>query len=632
MNFLSSISSPSDLKKLNLKELMLLADDIRTTILHSVANTGGHLASNLGVVELTLALHTVFHSPKDKIIWDVGHQCYTHKLLTGRYDAFKTLRQYGGMSGFPKRYESEHDIFEVGHSSTSLSAALGMAISRDLQGESHHIIAVIGDGALTGGMAFEALNQIGHLQKKVIIILNDNQMSISPNVGAISHYLNRIRTAPQYEKVKQDIELILKRIPGVGKSLAGSVQRLKNSLKYLMVSGMFFEEMELTYLGPIDGHNIPALQNALQQAKQAMGPVIVHCKTEKGHGYALAEQHPDKFHGVGPFDLKTGHAIKARKRPTYTQIFSETIVEMAEVDDRLVAITAAMKSGVGLTAFEKRFPKRFFDVGIAEQHAVTMAAGLAVAGLRPIVALYSTFLQRAYDQIVHDVCMQNLPVVFAIDRAGLVGQDGATHHGVFDLSFLQPIPNMTIMAPKDAPEMQAMLKMAISLDTPVAVRYPRGAVCQNIGDRHCTPLEVGKAEVLREGHDVVIWAIGNMVSVAEACAEQCAVANISATVINSRFLKPFDDALLSTLAGKIPLFVTLEDHSVQGGLGSVIGQLLSEKEDSPVVLSFGIPDTFVDHGAVSELYHEIGLEVDAIVPKIMAWFKAKEANDAFAVR
>ncbi|MDW7675694.1 MAG: 1-deoxy-D-xylulose-5-phosphate synthase, partial [Bacillota bacterium] len=531
---LNKINSLEDFKQIPVNKMDQLATEIREFLIKSVSATGGHLAPNLGVVELTLALHYVYNSPNDKIIWDVGHQSYIHKLLTGRKDRFGTLRQFGGISGFPKISESPHDTFNTGHSSTSISAALGMAKARDLSGDNYQVIAVIGDGALTGGMAFEALNHAGDLGTDIIVVLNDNEMSISSNVGALSSYLSRLRTDPMYEKGKDEIEQLLKRIPAIGSKVLRVVDRLKDSLKYLVVPGMLFEELGFTYLGQIDGHHFGDVKTVLERAKQIKGPKLVHVITKKGRGYHHAESNPNKFHGIGSFDLETGEAIGKKNAPTYTEIFGKTLVELAENDDKIVAITAAMPDGTGLTPFSKKYPDRFFDVGIAEQHAVTMAAGLATQGYKPIVAIYSTFMQRAYDQVLHDVCLQKLPVIFAIDRAGLVGEDGETHHGLFDLSFMGNIPNLVLMSPKDESELKDMLFTATKLNGPVAIRYPRGSGLGVALKESFMELSVGKGELIVEGDQLTIAAVGNMVQTAIAAAKILKDKGIAASVINSR--------------------------------------------------------------------------------------------------
>ncbi|MEA5093110.1 1-deoxy-D-xylulose-5-phosphate synthase [bioreactor metagenome] len=627
MTLLDKINSPDDLKQFTAEELECLCNEIRTLLIDVTSKNGGHLAPNLGVVELTIALHKVFNTPKDKIVWDVGHQAYVHKILTGRKEAFATLRQYKGLSGFPKRQESPHDAFGTGHASTSISAALGMAAARDLKGEKYNVIAVIGDGALTGGMALEGLNNAGDLQKKLIVILNDNEMSIAKNVGAMSEYLYRIRTDPTYSKLKYDAESLLKSIPTIGEQVAKTANRLKDSLKYFLVPGMLFEDLGFTYMGPIDGQDIKAVEDVLETAKTIDKPVLVHIITKKGKGYLPAEISPNKFHGTGAFDIATGKKILVPNAPrTYTEVFSDTILELAENDDNLVAITAAMPDGTGLAPFAKKYPKRFFDVGIAEQHAVTMAAGMACDGIKPYVAIYSTFLQRSYDQVLHDVCMQNLHVVFCLDRAGLVGDDGYTHHGVFDYSYLSMMPNMTIMAPKDENELRHMLYTSTKLRGPVAIRYPRGSglgvECNNALN---TFLPIGKGEILREGKDVSIWAIGSMVKTACEVAEILAGVGIDANVINARFVKPLDEELLTEMAEKTKCIVTIEENILAGGFGSSILQHLNKLDmlTNTKVINFAIPDIFVPQGATKLLLQDMHLDSESISAIIQEKFKSK---------
>lgn len=614
--YLKQISSPRDVRLFNWEELNELAREIRLEIIETVSTNGGHLAPNLGVVELTLALHRVFNSPEDKIIWDVGHQCYVHKLLTGRREQFHTLRQFGGISGFPRPSESEHDPFGAGHSSTSISAALGLAVARDLKGDKNSIVAVIGDGAMTGGMAFEALNHAGHLKKDLIVVLNDNEMSIAENVGAMSGYLSRLRTDPKYSRGKEEIEQILKKLP-IGPKILRLGERVKDSLKYLIVPGMIFEELGFIYLGPVDGHDIKAVVRALQQARSTRGPVLVHVLTKKGQGYRPAENNPDKFHGIGPFDVKTGEVNRGGGPPSFTEIFGRTAIKMAQHDDRVLAITAAMPAGTGLADFSRLYPDRFFDVGIAEQHAVTLAAGLASAGFRPIVAIYSTFLQRAYDQVLHDVCLQNLPVTFAIDRGGLVGEDGATHHGLFDFSYLRPVPNMIIMAPKDENELQHMLATALDHPGPSAVRYPRGSGVGCLLDEDLKPISVGRAEVLREGKDALILAVGNMVQTALQSASLLEKRGCDTAVINARFVKPLDSSLIINYGLKTRKVFILEDHVIAGGFGSAVLELFSERGLSDIMLyRFGIPDIFIEHGDPASLRLRCGLTPEILVKSI----------------
>ncbi len=581
-----------------------------------VAKNGGHLASNLGVVELTLALHQVFDFSRDRLIWDVGHQTYAHKLITGRYRQFSTLRKLGGLSGFPKPTESNYDHFVAGHSSTSISVALGMTIARDLAGESHHVVAVIGDGALTAGMAWEALNHVGDLGSNLIVVLNDNEMSIAKNVGALSRYLARARTAPSYLRTKADIEALLQKIPLVGGRVAEISERLKDSLKYLLVSGMLFEELGFTYLGPVDGHNLGALQEMLTVAKATPGPVLVHCQTVKGKGYRPAETNPDRFHGVGAFNPATSQSVTKRQAPTYTEVFSKTLLSIAEENRKIVAITAAMPDGTGLTAFHNRYPERFFDVGIAEQHAVTMAAGLAAGGLRPVFAVYSTFLQRAYDQVVHDVCLPNLPVVLAIDRGGLVGEDGETHQGVFDMAMLRHMPNLTIMLPRNSQELTNMLVAACQHTGPVALRYPRGA---SDGESLLPPqsVSIGSSQCLQQGRDVLLINCGTIWDVTEQVQQKLNAAGLQPTVFDMRFLKPLDPALVTAM-GEHRLTVVIEEGVVAGGCGSALLEAASAAGVPHEALLFGIPDKFIPHGTRAELLASLGLTGEAICAQILA--------------
>ena len=622
-NILETINSPADVKALSLEQLKQLAEEIRQLLISVISKTGGHLAPNLGVVELTLALHRVFTTPKDKIVFDVGHQSYIHKIITGRREQFSTLRQYGGLSGFPKRSESEHDAFGTGHSSTSISAALGMAVARDLQGEDYNVIAVIGDGSMTGGMAFEALNNAGTLHKKMIVVLNDNEMSISKNVGAMSEYLYQLRTGETYNKIKHDIEGWLKNME-FGTDVLKAIRRLKGSVKYLMVPTSIFEELGFTYLGPIDGHDLQGLTEVLQAAKKIDGPVLVHVLTKKGKGYKPAEESPNKFHGTGPFDIATGKKIANPNAPiTYTEVFGRTLTELANADKDIIGITAAMPDGTGMSTFAKAHPERCFDVGIAEQHAVTSAAGAAAVGLKPVAAIYSTFLQRAYDSVLHDICMQKLHVTLCLDRAGLVGDDGYTHHGVFDYAYLRSMPEMTIMAPKDENELRHMLKTAVDFDAPVSVRYPRGS---GVGVSITEPmhsLPIGKAEVLRDGKDVCLWAIGSMVQSALQAADKLAEQGISAGIVNMRFAKPLDEELLLEHAAQYGKIVTLEEGVLQGGVGSAVLETLNAAKmlQKCQVLTLGIPDEFVLHGDKKLLFKDLGLDVETIADKIAALVK-----------
>ncbi|HYF91231.1 MAG TPA: 1-deoxy-D-xylulose-5-phosphate synthase [Symbiobacteriaceae bacterium] len=601
---LHELTGPEQLKGLSTQELLALGEEIREVILETVAVTGGHLAPNLGVVELTLALHTVFDSPHDKILWDVSHQAYVHKLLTGRYQRFRTLRQYGGIAGFTDPAESIHDHFHWGHASTSISAAVGMAQARDVRGEKYEVVAVIGDGALTGGMAYEALDHAGHAKTRMITILNDNSMSIAPNVGGISNYLARIRTGPSYQRVKQDVAEALKHIPLVGQQAFEFVDRLKEGVKHLLVSNMFFEDLGLTYIGPVPGHNLPLLQQALRQARSYPGPTVVHVVTTKGKGVAYAEELPDKFHGGGPFDVKTGKS--APGAITYSEVFGNTLLKLAKRDPRVVAITAAMPSGLGLSKFAKEFPDRYYDVGIAEQHGVTFASGLAKAGMRPVFGVYSTFLQRAYDQVIHDVALQNLPVVISLDRGGLV-EDGATHQGVFDVTYLRAIPRMVCMAPKDENELQHMLWTAVACDGPAALRYPRGKAVGVHMDEELQTLPIGKGELLREGADVALVGLGTMVQVCLAAADELAREGISAAVVNPRFFKPLDNELLTKVARQTRAVITVEEAYLTGGFGSAVLELLADAGVETRVKRMGIPDEFVGHGAPKHYLEQYGL-------------------------
>ena len=622
---LGTINSPADVKALTEEQLVQLAGEIRQLIIEVTSKNGGHLAPNLGVVELSLALHKVFSTPKDKIVYDVGHQAYIHKIVTGRREMFHTLRQYGGLSGFPKRSESKHDAFGVGHSSTSISAALGMAVARDVKGEDYDVVAVIGDGSMTGGMAFEALNNAGHLRKRMIVVLNDNEMSISKNVGAMSEYLYQLRTGETYNKFKHDVENWLSSVD-FGDDVLKVIRRIKGSVKNLVLPTSIFEELGFTYLGPIDGHDIHSLIEVLEAAKHIDEPVLVHVITKKGKGYAPAEESPNKFHGTGPFEVETGKKIANPDAPiTYTEVFGNTVVELAKEDENIVAITAAMPDGTGLTPFSKEFPKRFFDVGIAEQHAVTAAAGMAAAGLNPVVAVYSTFMQRAYDSVMHDICMQNLHVNLCLDRAGLVGDDGFTHHGVFDYAYLRSMPNMTIMAPKDEEELRHMLKTAVSMNGPVAVRYPRGSGVGVTLSEGLEVLPIGKAEVLREGSDVCLWAIGTMVESAVKLAEMLAEEGINAGVVNMRFAKPIDKELLLAHAEKYKKLVTIEEGVLQGGVGSAVLETINDAQllGTCKVLNFGIPDEFILHGDKQRLFQDIGLDVETMASKITAFVKGE---------
>lgn len=616
---LEQIDSPYDLRKLDKKDFSLLCEEIRQFLVEKVSKTGGHLASNLGIVELTVALHYVFNSPVDKIIWDVGHQCYVHKMLTGRKDQFDTLRKFNGLSGYIKRAESVHDIFGAGHSSTSISAALGIATARDLKGEKYSVVAVIGDGALTGGMALEALNNAGRSKTDLIVVLNHNEMSISENVGSLSLYLSKLRTDPTYNKLKQEVDNLLNIVPPIGKSLHKYIERIKDSVKQLVVPGMFFEEMGFTYLGPIDGHDVDSLIEVLERAKKIKGPILVHVITKKGKGYKFAEKFPDKFHSAAPFDIQTGKFVN-EGQATYSDVFGKTLTEMALKDDKIVAITAAMPEGTGLIHFAKLIPERFFDVGIAEQHATTFAAGMAVQGYKPYFAVYSTFLQRAYDQLIHDVCIQKLPVVFAIDRAGIVGEDGETHQGVFDLSYLRPIPNIAIMSPKDANELVEMVKLSRTLDFPVAIRYPRGKVGEFDITKECS-IEFGKAELVSEGTEIAIFALGRMVGKVLEAKEILKASDLQPFIVNLRFVKPLDEELILDISNKVKFIVTVEDNVIAGGVGNAILELLNLKGIYKPVLCLGFPDKFIEHGDVENLFKKYNLDAESIANTILQKYK-----------
>lgn len=620
MKILDKINSPKDLKSLSLPELKQLAKEIREEIIKTVAKTGGHLAPNLGAVELTIALHCVFDTPKDKIIWDVGHQCYCHKILTGRRDSFYTLRQFGGISGFPNPNESIYDVFTTGHASTSVSVALGIATAKQLKQENAKVVAVIGDGAMTGGMAFEALNQAGELERDLIVVLNDNKMSISPNVGALSSFLSRRLTSRTFRRFKKEIERFLSSLPG-GENLIHIVKRSEDSLKTLFTPGMLFLALRFDYLGPINGHNLKALIKTFEHAKQMEGPILVHVLTVKGKGYKPAEQDPTSFHGIGKFKItpetpyKINHKIED-KHPTYTEIFAKTLVQLAQTDKRIVGITAAMPEGTGLCLFKKHFPERFFDVGIAEQHAVTFAAGLATQGLKPVVAIYSTFLQRAYDQIIHDVCLQGLPVVFAIDRGGVVGEDGPTHHGSFDLSYLRIVPNMIVMSPKDENELRHMLKTAIEYQGPIALRYPRGKGEGVELDKTLKILPIGESEILTLGKDLLILAIGHMVYPALEAVRRLQEEGFYLTLVNARFVKPVDKSLLSKLSSNCKGIVTIEENILIGGFGSAVIETLQELNIQIPVKCLGLPDAFIEHGPQSTLREKHNLHVEGIYTSI----------------
>ena len=612
--FLERIEKPNDIKRIPKEYYYDLAQELREFLIEKISVAGGHLGANLGAVELTMALHLSMNFPEDKLIWDVGHQSYTHKILTGRKEGFDTLRKFKGMSGLPKTIESNCDCFNTGHSSTSISAGLGMAMARTLQGKNNTIVSVIGDGALTGGMAYEALNNAAKADTNFIIVLNDNNMSISEPVGGVSQYLNSIRTTEAYMDLKDDIKDRLRKMPR-GKNMIHGIQRVKSSFKQMMIPGMLFEDMGLTYLGPVDGHNIADMLRVFKEAKRCKEPVLVHVMTHKGKGYAPAERHPARFHGAEPFEIETGLPASKRTKPNYTDIFSTVMCKMGARNDKVVAITAAMPDGTGLKRFRNMYPDRFFDVGIAEEHAVTFAAGLAAGGLRPIVAIYSSFLQRAYDQILHDVCLQKLPVVFAIDRAGLVGSDGETHQGVFDLSFLSSIPNITIMAPKNKWELSDMLKFAVTYDGPIAIRYPRGQAYEGLYENRAT-VELGKSEWIYEEKDIAIFAVGSMVKTAVDVHKKLKEQGFNCSLNNGRFVKPIDEEALKKAAATHSLIVTMEENVASGGYGEKVREYLDSIKADCKVLTIAIPDKFVEHGSVDQLYKEIGVDADSVVARI----------------
>lgn len=612
---LDKIQRPNDVKELKEQELPVLADEIRQFIIDKVSDNGGHLASNLGVVELTIALHRCLNFPQDKLIWDVGHQSYTHKILTGRKNGFDSLRKYHGMSGFPKRDESNCDAFDTGHSSTSLSAGLGMVCARELKKEKYKVVSVIGDGSLTGGLAFEALNNAASLKSNYIMILNDNHMSISENVGGLSHYLAGVRTAKGYTNFKKNVKASLSKMNAIGEELERNIRRAKSMLKQVFIPGMFFEDMGITYLGPIDGHNIEALTEVIEDAKQVEGAVLIHVITEKGKGYEPAQLHPESYHGVGPFIKKNGMAKKPKEEATYTDIFAKTICELAQTHEKLVTITAAMMDGCGLKGFAKRFPDRFFDVGIAEEHAVTFACGLAAGGFHPFFAVYSSFLQRGYDQILHDMCMQNLPVTLMLDRAGLVGNDGETHQGVFDLSYLTMIPNMTVFAPKNRYEFQDAIAFAADFEAPMAIRYPKTDAVRVLKE-YREPIKLGKSEWIRRGSRVALLAIGTMVETAMEVEELLAKDGIDATVVNLRFAKPLDYKMLDEVLDYHSLIVTMEENVLSGGVGEHICRYVEMHSTGVRVIACGIPDKFIHQGSIKELLEETGLDAQSIYQKI----------------
>ena len=621
---LEKIKEANDVKQLSLSECEQLAQEIRDFLIRSLSETGGHLASNLGVVELTIALHRFLHFPEDKLVWDVGHQAYTHKILTGRKEQFATLRKTGGLSGFPKRKESDCDAFDTGHSSTSISAGLGLVQARDLKGENYQVVSVIGDGALTGGMAYEALNNAAELKKNFIIILNDNEMSITRNVGGMPSYLDHIRMAAPYTELKMGVTNALKKIPKVGDGMVDALHKTKSSIKQLVIPGMLFENMGLTYLGPVDGHDMRQLGKVLQEAKRKQGPVLIHVLTEKGRGYEPAMRHPARFHGAAPYEIETG-LPKSNGNPSYTDIFSTVMRKFGDREPDVVAVSAAMVPGTGLKRFGNMFPERLFDVGIAEEHAVTFAAGLALGGLRPVVAIYSSFLQRAVDQILHDVCMQNLPVVFAVDRAGLVGSDGETHHGCFDLSYLSMMPNMTVMAPKNKWELSDMLKFAIRQKSPVAIRYPRGEAYTGLED-YRAPIEMGKAEILEKGKEIAILAVGNMVRTAVQVTENLRNCGYEPTLVNMRFVKPLDMDLLEILREDHSLIVTMEENVKSGGFGEQVMTYYGSRLHSPAVRIVAIEDKFVPHGSVEDLMHQQQMDSASVTERILRWKEEQQKS------
>jgi len=616
---LDKIENPNDIKKIAKADYPELAQEIRQFLIEKISVTGGHLGSNLGAVELTMALHLTLNLPEDKIIWDVGHQSYTHKILTGRKDGFDGLRQFGGMSGFPKRKESQYDAFDTGHSSTSISAGLGLVKARDIKGEKNTVVSVIGDGSLTGGMAYEAMNNAAKLDTNFIIILNDNNMSISENVGGVSKYLNNIRTTDKYLDLKEGIYNVLGGNKGGnkgGNNIVNRIRRVKSSFKQLVIPGMLFEDMGLTYLGPVDGHDIEGLQRVIGEAKRVKGAVMVHVITQKGKGYAPAERHPARFHGAEPFDIETGIPSHPRTVANYTDIFSTVMCKLGQRDERIVAITAAMPDGTGLKRFHNMYPERFFDVGIAEEHAVTFAAGLAAGGLKPVVAVYSSFLQRAYDQILHDVCIQNLPVIFAVDRAGLVGSDGETHQGIFDFSYLSCIPNMNICAPKNKWELSDMMKFAVNLNMPIAIRYPRGTAYDGLKD-YRVPIEYGKAEWIYKEQEIALFAVGSMVKTAETVREQLKEKGYQVSLINARFVKPIDEEVVLEACKEHKLIVSMEENVASGGYGEKVLECLNRHHKQNSYLNISIPDAYVEHGNVKLLKKEIGIDADSIVQRIL---------------
>ena len=629
--YLEQIHEANDIKKLNERELAGLAEEIRTFLVEKISKTGGHLASNLGVVELTMAMHLSFQLPEDKMIWDVGNQSYTHKILTGRKEGFDDLRKYGGMSGFPKRKESDCDAFDTGHSSTSISAGLGYARGRDILGQDYSVISVIGDGSLTGGMAYEALNNAAEMKTNFIIVLNDNHMSISKNVGGMSSYLGELRTAQAYTDLKDTVENVLGSIPFGGEKMVRHIKRTKSSIKQLLVPGMFFEDMGIKYLGPVDGHDLKALCRAFTEAKRVKGPVLVHVLTKKGKGYLPAEENPSRFHGTGPFDIQTGEPISKSGKDSCTDVFSKVMLDLAKKDDRLVAITAAMEDGTGLAAFHRYYPDRFFDVGIAEGHGVTFAAGLAAAGLHPVFAVYSSFLQRGFDQMIHDVCLQKLPVVFAVDRAGLVGSDGETHQGIFDLSYLSSIPNMCIMAPKNKWELSDMIKYAVDFSAPIAIRYPRGEAYDGLRE-YRAPIACGKSEWIYRSGQIALFALGAMVKTAEAVHERLKALGYESSLINARFAKPLDEDALLSAARHHDLIVTMEENVISGGMGEQVMRFYEEHNLSVRVLAIAIPDEYVEHGNVEILRREVGIDAETITERTIEAYEELHAQESGAER
>jgi 1-deoxy-D-xylulose-5-phosphate synthase len=628
---LDRIQNSSDVRGLTLIELEKLCAEVRGVILQTVSKQGGHLASNLGVVELTVALHYVFNFPKDKLVWDVGHQSYAHKLLTGRRDCFDGLRQYEGISGFPKRDENPCDFFDSGHSGTSISSALGMVEALKIKKEEGKVIAVIGDGSMTAGLAFEGLNQAGHLDRDMIVVLNDNEMSISPNVGALSSYLNRLMTGEFVNRFRNDMKAFLENMPSIGKTVLRFAKQAEESLKNLVTPGILFEELGMKYIGPIEGHRLDYLIETLQNVKKLRGPILIHVVTQKGKGYPPAEMNPARFHGVGPFTLETGEPVVGQKSgsPSYTEVFGETVCRLARENKRLVAITAAMQMGTGLEKFAQEFPDRFYDIGIAEQHAVTFAAGLALEGMKPVVAIYSTFLQRAYDQIQQDVCLQNLPVLFALDRGGIVGEDGPTHHGLFDFSYLRHIPNLIVMAPKDEDELQHMIRTAVECSSPVAVRYPRGKGPGVMMSPAPGLLDIGKGEVVRQGSDVLILAIGSTVYPSLRAAERLEAMGVHGTVINARFLKPLDDDLICQRASSVGKVLTVEENVLQGGFGSAVLELFQERGLRDIQVGrLGIPDVFIEHGPQSLLRGKCRIDEEGIFEGAMDMVEGRWSSSA----